>query len=437
MMKDIARKSALNAVNEIIKAGAYGNLAIKTQFNNLSEMDRRFATRLTYGTIEKLITLDWILGHYLKKTTPITVKNILRMGTYQIYYMDSVPHQAACSTSVDLAKAIGKKGASGFINAVLRNVARGKDQLSMPSNDNDPVLAMSVQYSCPKWLVALWIDEMGIEATDKLLRYQPAYNITIRPNACREYTAEQLEAWLSTQSVAYIRGNLADASFKIQSSYNIIDTPLFQSGQIAVQDEGSMVIAMQTLLSNPKTVLDVCAAPGGKTAAMAHFNSTAQYYATELHKHRVELMEKQFDRLGVIAKTYRFDATKKAFDINVDVILADVPCSGLGTIHKQPDIKYAKDLQQIKDLTKIQREILNQCAEAVNAEGVLIYSTCTISKRENYDIVQDFLNTHPEFEVIPPEDPILLEAFDGLGVQLLPYIHDTAGFYFARMRKIT
>lgn len=175
---DNGRKAALDVINDIIKNGAYGNLAIKDRFQSLDERQIPFATRLVNGCIEKLITIDWILSHQLKKTTKLTIKNILRMGVYQIYYMDSVPHRAACSSSVELAKSVGKGGASGFINAVLRNVISDIDRIKMPDEKDNLSLSLSIKYSCPQWIIKMFIKELSLDTTRALLSYTDTHSST-------------------------------------------------------------------------------------------------------------------------------------------------------------------------------------------------------------------------------------------------------------------
>ena len=429
-MIDKSRKAAFDALNEITKNKSYGNLAVKTAFNNLNPQDKRFAARLVYGTVEKMITIDWVIANYVKKHTPATLKNILRMGAYQIYYMDSVPDRAACSTSVELARAVGKGGASGFINGVLRNIARKKDELKFPKDD------LSIEFSCPQWIVDMWVKELGKEHTEDLLKYQDDKGIMIRPNRLKGFDNKKLEAEVNQRNISFKKGKLVEDAYRVYAPFEDIESGLFEEGKIAVQDEGSMLIAKMAVSDKPKSVWDTCAAPGGKTAAMASYYSDGEYYSTDIHKHRVELMEKMFARLNVDAKTYRFDAAEKPFEIEVDCVLVDAPCSGLGTMFKQPDIKYNKTLEDIKMLHKTQLKILKNCAKSVAAGGYLVYSTCTISKAENYDVVTRFLENNKDFEIVKPEnDKVLMEAFDGIGVQLLPTKHNTSGFYIAKMRK--
>ena len=428
-MIDKSRKAALDALNEITKNKSYGNLVVKSAFNNLNPQDKRFAARLVYGTVEKMITIDWIIDNYVQKRTPATLKNVLRLGTYQIYFMDSVPVHAACSTSVELAKAVGKGGASGFINGVLRNIARKKDELKFPENN------MSVKYSCPEWIVKMWIKELGREQTIELLSHKDDKGIVIRPNRLKDFTSGKLKKELTKRNIGYEKGKIIDYAFRVDASFEEIERGLFDEGKIAIQDEGSMLIAKIAVEDEPKVVFDACAAPGGKTAAMANILPDAEYIATDIHKHRVDIMEKLFERLNVEAKTYRFDAMEEPFQMDFDSVLIDAPCSGLGTMFKQPDIKYNKTYEDMKKLAQTQIKILENCSKSVVKGGYLIYSTCTISKTENYDVVSKFLKDNNDFEVVEPKNEAFTKSFDGIGVQLLPHIHNTSGFYIAKMRK--
>ncbi|MBN2879381.1 MAG: 16S rRNA (cytosine(967)-C(5))-methyltransferase RsmB [Clostridia bacterium] len=430
-MIDKSRKAAYEALNDIMKNKSYGNLAVKTAFNNLNLQEKKFASRLVYGTIEKMITLDWIIGNYVQKKSPAALQNLLRLGAYQIYYMDSVPVHAACSTSVDLAKAIGKGGASGFINGVLRNIARGKNTLEFPERD------LSVKFSCPEWIINMWIDELGEQQTIKLLSYQDDSGIVIRANRLKGYTDDMLEDELKRRGIQFQKGNIVPHAYRVQAGFEELNEELFADGKIAVQDEGSMLIAQIAVDSKPRYVLDACAAPGGKTAAMADIYNDAEYFATDIHQHRVDIMEKLFERLNVTARVYRFDAAEKPFEPKVDCVLVDAPCSGLGTMFKQPDIKYNKSTEDIAKLAEVQIKILENCAESVIPGGYLIYSTCTISRAENHDVVDKFLKNTKDFEIVVPEEyEKFKDSYDGYGIQLLPHVHGTSGFYIAKMRKI-
>ncbi len=429
-MTDKSRKAALEALNNITKNKSYSNLAAKSAFSHLSLQEKKFASRLVYGTVEKMITIDWIIDSYVKKHTPSTLKNILRLGTYQIYYMDSVPDRAACSTSVDLAKSAGKGGASGFINGVMRNIARNKSSLKLPEKD------MSVKYSCPAWIVDMWVRELGQQQTVSLLSYEAEEGIVIRPNHLKDYSSDKLKKELKKRNIKYSNGEIIKEAFRINASFEEIKEGLFDEGKIVVQDEGSMAIAHIAVEDNPKSVFDACAAPGGKTAAMADILPEADYIATDIHRHRIDIMGKMFDRLNVNAKTYKFDAADRPFELEFDCVIADVPCSGLGTMFKQPDIKYNKSIEDIKSLAETQLRILKNCSKSVDTGGILVYSTCTISKAENYDVVEKFLADNDDFEIVKPTgNKTLEEAFDGIGIQLMPHIHKTSGFYIAKMRK--
>lgn len=429
-MIDKSRKAALDALNEITKNKSYGNLVLKDVFYKLNPQEKRFATRLVYGTVEKMVTIDWVIDNYVQKRTPTTLKNVLRMGTYQIYFMDSVPARAACATSVELAKAVGKGGASGFINGVLRNIARNKDKLEFPDD-------LSIKYSCPKWIIKMWTEELGKEECERLLSYKDDSGIVVRANRLKGYANKELEQELKNRNINFVKGRIYKGAYRIEASFEDIEQGLFDDGKIAIQDEGSMVVAKVAVEDKPKYVLDACAAPGGKTAAMANIHTDAQYFATDIHPHRVNLMEKMFERLNVDAKTYKFDASENPFELEVDCVLVDAPCSGLGTMFKQPDIKYNKSVEDIINLAKIQLKILSNCSKSVSAGGYIIYSTCTISKKENFDVVQQFLKNNADFEIVKPTDKVLMDAFDGIGVQLFPHVHNTSGFYIAKMKRKT
>lgn len=436
-MADQARLLAFEAIDDVLRQGKYSNLALKKSQKLLGVRDKKFCTALFYGTLEKLITIDYILSKYVKKNAKPVIKNILRMGVYQIHFMDSVPDHAACTESAEIAKKLGKKGAVGFINGVLRNVARGKNDFRIADNI-DSVKRLSIEFSFPEWLIIKWIKELGKEEAYKLISYTKKNYSTIYPNSLKDMTEDRLVEELEKNTIGFEKSDFLQEIFHIYG--DVISTSLFRNGEIALQGEGSYLASKVAIEKMPKTVLDVCAAPGGKTITMAHLNKDADYTACDVRQNRVELTKKQFDRLGVKATLRQMDASKEFNNIGLfDTVLCDVPCSALGTVFTHPDVRYNKSPDIIKEITHTQKKILNNASEHVSIGGRIIYSTCTISKEENHDIVDSFLKSSSKFTAVFPDTfhgIIKDDRFDGCGVQLLPHKDNTAGFYIACLQRV-
>ena len=351
--------------------------------------------------------------------------------------MGSVPNHAAVKTSSAIAQKLGKEGAVGFINGVLRNVARDKEKFSIPENISK-VKRMSIEYSFPEWLIKKWIQELGKRDALALISYNKKNSIALHANSLKGMNNTKLEDTLKALNIKYEKSAFVEDVYKING--NIINTPMFEKGEIAIQGEASYLAAKVAIENKPKKVLDLCTAPGGKTAAMAHIHHDAIYTACDVRQNRVDITKKQFDRLGVTAELYTMDATVKNNDIGLfDTVLCDVPCSALGTVFNHPEVKYNKTFEQIKQIKSLQKGILENASSYVGENGHLVYSTCTISKQENHDMVASFIKEHDEFSAVFPETfrgIINDKRFDGCGVQLLPHIDDTAGFYIACLKRI-
>ncbi len=437
MSADIARVESFLAFDEVIRKKAYSNLAIKQAMEKLEGRDKAFAGALFYGCLEKLITLDYILQKYLSANPKPIIKNILRFGVYQIYFMDRVPDHAALQTASDIAKKLGKKGAVGFINGVLRNAARDKESFEI-ADDMDEIKYLSVKYSFPEWLINMWIEQIGYEGALNLISYEKENTFTVYPNSLKGMDEAKLEEILKNNNIGTIKSDLLGDVYKV--SGEVFDTALFGSGKIAIQGEASHLAAKAAVEMKPQTVLDLCAAPGGKTAAMAHFNPNAEYTSCDINENRVGIMVKQFKRLGVNSQTQCVDAAKSMGDLGeYDAVLVDAPCSALGTVFNHPEVRYNKTQKDIEQIIKTQKAILQNAATHVKAGGRLTYATCTINQDENYGVVKDFLSRNSEFKAVFPKtfyDIINDNRFDGCGTMLLPNIDGTTGFYIACLERI-
>ena len=420
-----ARKQALDALCDITDHGAYANLRVKQLTASLPEREAKMAAALVYHTLDHLLTIDYYLAHFVKGAQKPVIRGILRLGVCELLFL-STPAHAAVSESVALTREIGKSGLSGFVNAVLRNIDRSRD--SLPAFPTDPVSLLSIQYSYPEWIVSEWVSRFGEEQATALLS-RPSAPMEVR--AQYPFTREELQKVLPVGSKI---NAWDDNSLSLDGGFDIAADTQFQEGKFTVMGESAMLACRALGDMTGKHVLDACSAPGGKSAYLASLMKNEIHLTCfELHAHRKELLDKTLARLHVTAETFEKDAAvfDPVYEASFDGVLIDAPCSGLGLLGDKPDIRYSKSDADIVALVSIQREILNTCARYVKAGGVVVYATCTISRRENEEQLEAFLKTHPTFQL--EQIPIAMEN-DGQ-IQLLPHVHSTDGFYIARMRR--
>lgn len=425
---DPNRKTAFAALYDVEEKQAYSNLALNHQMILGSPSSPAFVRELVYGVLENKLYLDYIIGK-LVPSGLLKVKKkdliVLEMGIYQLAFMDSVPEYAAVNESVVLAQKYCK-GRDRFINAVLRNYLRKKDEITLPEKEADPVHYLSVKYSYEPWIIRLWLQQYKPEFVEELLAAgNDTPPLTLRVNNLKTGKYEILEKLVERGADAE-PGKLCENAVSVKSAGNILDSALYKKGYFSVQDESSMM-AVAVLDPKPgETVMDVCAAPGGKTFAMAErMQNNGVIYASDIYPRKLGLITTEAKRLGIdIVKTKAQDASKKdpAFFEKADRVLADVPCSGLGVIRRKPEIKYKKMTGELESLPEKQLEILTAASSYVKPGGVLVYSTCTIAARENQDVVNRFLSEHSEFR----RDEM---------IQLLPNVNHTDGFFICRMIK--
>lgn len=417
------RRQALEALCDVTDRGAYANLRVKQLTSSLPEREAKLAAALVYHTLDHLLTIDYYLSHFVKGTQKPVVRGILRMGVCELLFL-STPAHAAVSESVSLIREVGKPALSGFVNAVLRNIDRSRNEL--PPLPADPVKRLSIQHSYPEWIVSEWVARFGEEAAEQLMS-QPASKLEVRTQY--PFSREELQSLLPVNSTI---NELDENSLSLSGGFDLASNPLFQEGKFTVMGQSAMLACRALGDMRGKCVLDACAAPGGKSAYLASLtDNEIDLTCFELHPHRKELLDRTLERLHVTADTRIKDASEfdPVFESTFDAVLIDAPCSGLGLLNDKPDIRYSKSDADILSLVEIQDRILNACARYVKPGGVLVYATCTISRRENEDRIESFLNIHDEFTL--EQIPIPIEN-DGT-IQLLPHIHHTDGFFLARM----
>lgn len=442
------RELVLDILLDVDKNGSYSHLAIhKTlkQYQYLDKQTRAFITRLSEGTIEYRLQLDYILNQFSKikvnKMKPI-IRNILRMSLYQLRFMSGVPDSAVCNEAVALTKKRGFQKLSGFVNGNLRNIIRNKDAIVWPNPQQNPIQALSVQYSMPEWIVEEWMEAYGIEQTERILTAILADTDTVIRCNESKITKEELKKKLEEEGVCVADGNYVENALKI-SGYNYLGRlKAFKEGNFVIQDESSMLVGLIADFKEGDQIIDVCASPGGKSfhAADLLMNS-GHVIARDLTAYKVELMEENQERLKFQNITIEQQDALEFVEADLesaDVVLADLPCSGLGIMARKNDIKYRITKEQQRELSKLQREILSVVNQYVKPGGVLIYSTCTINPEENEKNVEWFISQYPfELETI---DPFLIKELQSETtkkgyLQLFPGIHQCDGFFIARLRR--
>lgn len=409
------RELVLEILMQVTKEGEYSHLVIHSvleKYQYLEKQERAFLTRVSEGTLEHMIELDYIINQFSKvkvnKMKPV-IRNIMRMSVYQLKYMDSVPASAACNEAVKLAKRKGFSSLSGFVNGVLRNIARNLDQITYPKEEEDPVQFLSVCYSMPEWIVTKWIRDYGMEQTKETLSaFLTDAPIMIRTN-CTKISPAALEERLKSEHVTVKKVTLEDAkeldyAFLISGFDYLNALPSFREGLFYVQDISSMMVAEYADPKEGDVVVDVCAAPGGKSIHIAEkLNGTGMVFARDLTEYKVSLIEENIARHQLAnIKAQQQDALvlDESMIGKADIVVADLPCSGLGVMRKKTDIKYKMDETKQKDLEKLQREMLAVVQKYVRAGGTLLYSTCTINRGENEENAAWFLKEYPEFELV-------------------------------------
>lgn len=406
-----ARQLALKVLYEIDKNGAFTGMELKKQLSDadLSGVDKAFATELVYGVVKNRTRLDYIISKYskqkLKKISPWII-NILRMGVYQIIFLDKIPLSAAVNESVKLAKRYGHQASSGFVNGVLRNVGRSGD-VEYPTGKD----YYEIFYSHPKWLVDMLFEQYGDDAKRIIENNNKVPVTTVRVNALKT-DAKTVEKSLTEKGIA-VEGTECENVLKIANYGDISGLSEYGEGLITPQGLSSYMAAKALNPQKGDLIMDLCSAPGGKTTAMAEISGDgAEIFAFDLYEHKIDLINNNCKRLGiknVTAKAADATALMEDFAGKADKVLADVPCSGIGIIHKKPDIKWNKENGDFENIISIQKSILENAVKYLKKGGTLVYSTCTINKNENENVVNEFAENHgfkTEFmqTVLPDEE---------------------------------
>lgn len=445
MLQINPREIAAEALMEIMTADAYNTLILRRLLRQNGAMpgrDRAFVTELVNGTLRNLIYVDHVLNTFSKirtdKMKPWLLA-VLRTAVYQMYFMD-VPDAAACNEAVQLAVVRGCASLKGFVNGVLRTVAKKKQEIPMPQTGTAEYL--SVAYSHPLWLVRMWLAYYGYAETERLCACDNCSpDVTIRVNTLKT-NPQNLRKTLEQAGVVVTEGKICKNALHLTKTMDLSRLEAFRAGLFHVQDESSQLAVRVLDPQRGEKILDMCAAPGGKSFTIAEtMENTGSLLSCDVYEHKIDLMAEGAARLGISVMQCRVRdaAAEEEAPVQFDRVLADVPCSGLGLLRKKPDIRLKKDGNEIDSLLPLQRKILENAARYVKRGGVLVYSTCTLCRKENERNSEWFLERHPDF-VAEDISEYLPEEWDAETAKkgyltLLPHQTGTDGFFISKMRR--
>ena len=438
-----ARKLALKVLLDVHENGAYAALSLnKSLPRDLKPEERRLTTQLVYGTLENEGKIDHALNQLTEYPARDAVtRDALRLGVFQILFLERVPDSAAVDEAVKLVKQMGAEASAGFVNAVLRNLIRQKDELSWPDAEKDPEEWLHVESSAPLWLVKKLIEAYGFDTAKQMLTYREAsHPTTVRPNLLK-LDDHGFEDLLRKKNLSF-RAGVAPHAYLLEGVTEPGFDPDYQAGLYSIQGQSSMLAAEAVQARPGMKILDACAAPGGKSAYLCEvMQLTGRVYAWELHEKRALLLDGVRRRLGLDnlrtavknACEYRPDMEK-----TLDAVLLDAPCSGTGVLSQKPDIKLRLKESDLPAIVETQKKLLNTVCRYVRPGGMLVYSTCSVLPEENKAQIEAFLKEHPEYttEPMPLSFPAeLRQQQDALGLQLLGFRDQVEGFYIVRLRR--
>lgn len=423
-------------LEDVFDNGAYSNIALNQalQSSAMSQKDKSLVTELIYGTVARKITLEWYLAHYIADRDKLEpwVYYLLMVSLYQLLYLDKIPAHAVVNDAVAIAKNRGnKKGAEKLVNAVLRRASQ--EELPAPSSIRRKNKRLSVLYSTPVWLVKKLSEQYGDERAEAILA-----SLFVRNKASIRVIDPDKLPGIAAATGAEL-SQLSPVGL-VKSAGHFVATDYFAEGDITIQDESSQLVAPTLDLQGNEQILDACAAPGGKTTHMASYLTSGHIIALDLYDHKLDLIMDNAKRLGVADKisTHKLDATKvhEVFAADsFDKILVDAPCSGIGLIRRKPDIKYNKENQDFNSLQEIQLQILSSVCQTLRKGGIITYSTCTIFDEENFQVIEKFLASHPNFEQVKLSHKQEDVVVDGC-LAITPEQYQTDGFFIAQVKRI-
>ncbi len=443
------REIILEMLMKITEEEAYSHIVLRgvlEQYQYLDKRDRAFISRITEGTLEHLLQIDYIIECFSKvpvyNMKPL-IRNLLRMSVYQLKYMDSVPDSAAINEAVKMAQKHGFYNLKGFVNGVLRAVARGLEDVVYPDAKKDPEGYLSVTYSMPVWILKKWLHQFDFATVEAICKSTHEERpITVRCNLSKISKDEIIDS-LNEQGITVKQHPYLDYALEISDFNYLGAVDAFRKGWIYVQDVSSMLVAEIAAPNWGDVCLDVCAAPGGKALHLADkLKGSGSVEAFDLSEHKVLLMRENIDRselINITADVKDATAFDPLYEGKADIVLADVPCSGLGVMGRKQDIKYKMTQQRQDEIIRLQRRILQVVTRYVKPGGTLIFSTCTIGLDENQNNLKWLLDYFPfTLESIDSYIPEELRSRTTAGgyLQLLPGVHESDGFFIARLRRV-
>lgn len=440
---DNCRIKVVEILEQVFQNNAYSNIALSKELNNsnLNEKDKALVTEIVYGTIKYKYTLDKILNLYIRGSLDkldSVILNILRMSIYQVKYLDKIPQFAAVNEAVNMAKSFKNVGASKFVNGVLRSYLRDPKE---NNRNSDSIEKLCYSYSFDKWMVKLFISQYGQDTAIKILKGSNEIpNVTTRVNNIK---VSYEDAWEKLHEHGYNieEGRICPEAINIIKGEGIGKNPLFYEGLISVQDESAMLVAASMDIKPNLEVLDLCSAPGGKTCHIGELmDNTGVVRAYDIKENKLSLIKANVERLGlknIICDI--MDGSKFSDNLvnSADRVLIDVPCSGLGIIRKKPEIKWTKNINQLKAIVSIQKNILINASRYVKKDGILLYSTCTLNKMENEENIKWFIKNNKNYSI----EPLFYGNLDNIEysdeglVTVLPNKY-MDGFFIAKLRKV-
>lgn len=424
------RDIAVSVLTEITEEQIYNNIALRRTLkrnNGLSGVKKAFITEIVNGTLRNIIYIDYVIDLFSSvktKKMKSVILNILRISVYQILFMDKTPKGAACNEAVKISKMRGYKGLSGFVNGILRNIARNSYNIYMPDKNKEPIQYLSIKYSYPKWIIEYWLKNIDYSSVENmcLINNKPP-KVCICVNSLNK-SYDNVYNTLIKEGVETKKGN-DELSIYISKQSDITALNSFQSGFYHVIDESSMFAVRKFMPKKGERIADICSAPGGKSFMCAYLMDNSGFISSrDIYEHKIKLIEEGAKRLKInIIKAELKNAEKfyKEDEETFDRVLIDAPCSGFGIIRKKPDIKYTKSIEDIYSLAKLQRNIFDSSWKYVKKNGIILYSTCTVSKIENEDNTEYFTNNYP-VELIEKK-------------QLMPAESGGDGFFWAVFRR--
>lgn len=450
-MKDETRFLAYHILNQIETKKAYSNIILNREFRRvqLSARNRGLVTELVYGSLRLKGHLDYIIDQFSNRPVAeldVKIRTLLRLGVYQLKFLDKVPARAAIHSTVELSKREHHLGIGKFINGVLRNINRGLEKINFPDQKTQPLRFISTYYSHPEWLIKRWLNRFGVKETIQLAAQNNKIpDLLIRANTLKVNPFRLADKLTEEYGFDLSLLSYPDEGLRLKNATGFTELPEFQEGLFTVQGQASMLVAHALQPKPGMKVIDLCAAPGGKTTHLAALmENQGDILAVDLYQHKLELIEANCRRLGVdIVRTLSTDAT--TLDLKseeFDRVLLDAPCSGLGLLAQKPEIRWFKSLEEITELVKLQRRLFERGLACLKVGGIMVYSTCTISAEENHQLVKEFLKSDNvelidlRFLLPATERQTFIEhGLDTPYLEFLPHVSHTEGFFIAALRK--